>query len=116
MSEQYLAVAKEAALSAGRFLMENLGKSESVIYNGARHFNPVSAVDTGAECIIGTVVSEHVLMAKGMPEDSLSWHVNYTVTGPHKLIEFMADDYLLLERNDDYWGKDVPEVGLPEAE
>jgi len=59
---------------------------------------------------------EHVFNAEGAPDDPLSWTGNYTGTGPYKFKEFVADDYLLLERFDDYWGKDVPEVGLPEPE
>jgi len=56
------------------------------------------------------VVPEHVFNAEGAPEDPLSWHGNYTGTGPYKVAEFVADEYLLLELNDDYWGP------LPEAE
>jgi len=65
---KYLAVAKEAALRAGRFLMENLGKSEGVIYKGAGHFNPVSAMDTGAERIIvdavGSAFPQHNIVTE----------------------------------------------------
>jgi len=62
------------------------------------------------------VVPKHIFDAEGAPEDPMSWTGNYIGTGPYKVKEFVADDYLLLERFDDYWGKDVPEVGLPEAE
>jgi len=55
-------------------------------------------------------VPEHVFNAEGAPEDPQSWPGNYTGTGPYKFKEFEADNYLLLERNDDYWGP------LPEPE
>ncbi len=68
MREEYLAVAKEAALCAGRFLMENLGKSKGVTYKDPKHFNPASAVDTGAERIIvdavGSAFPEHSIVAE----------------------------------------------------
>ncbi len=48
MREKYLAVAKEVALRAGHFLMENLGKSKGTTYKGSGHCNPVSAMDIGA--------------------------------------------------------------------
>jgi len=56
------------------------------------------------------VVPKHIFDAEGAPEDPMSWTGNYTGTGAYKVKEFVADDYLLLERNDDYWGP------LPEAE
>jgi peptide/nickel transport system substrate-binding protein len=56
------------------------------------------------------VVPEHVFNAEGAPPDPLSWHGNYIGTGPYMVKEWEPDNYLLLERNDDYWGP------LPEAE
>jgi len=56
------------------------------------------------------IVPKHIFDAEGAPEDPMSWTGNYTGTGAYKVKEFVADDYLLLERNDDYWGP------LPEAE
>jgi hypothetical protein len=43
-----LGSSKEVALRAGRFLMENLGKSKGTTYKGSGHCNPVSATDIGA--------------------------------------------------------------------
>lgn len=68
MKEKCLAVAKEAALRAGHFLMENLAKSKSVTYKNSGHFNPVSAIDTGAERIIvdalGSAFPEHNIVTE----------------------------------------------------
>ena len=68
MSEKYLAVAKEVALRAGHFLMENLGKSKGTTYKSSGHFNPASAVDTGAERIIvdavGSAFPEHNIVTE----------------------------------------------------
>ena len=48
--------------------MENPGKSEGVTYKGSGHFNPVSAVDTGAERIIvdtvGSACPAHNIVAE----------------------------------------------------
>jgi len=74
--EKYLAVAKEVALRAGRFLMENLGKSKGVTYKGSGHFNPASSVDTGAERIIvdavGSAFPEHSIVAEEKGGDTQS--------------------------------------------
>jgi len=43
-------------------------------------------------------------------EDPKMWDGECIGTGPYKVKEFVPDEYLLLERNDDYWGP------LPEAE
>ena len=63
-----MAVAKEVALCARHFLMENLGKSKGTTYKGSGHFNPVSAMDTGAERIIvdavGSAFPEHNIVAE----------------------------------------------------
>jgi ABC-type transport system substrate-binding protein len=62
------------------------------------------------------VVPEHVFGVagngtyEGWNEDPLSWDGEYIGTGPYKVKEWVPDSYLLLERNDDYWGP------LPEAE
>jgi len=62
------------------------------------------------------VVPEHVFGPAGngtyenWSEDPLSWDGEYIGTGPYKVKEWEPDNYLLLERNDDYWGP------LPEAE
>ena len=63
-----MAVAKEVALRARRFLMENLGKSKGVTYKGSGHFNTVSAMDTGAERIIvdavGSAFPQHNIVTE----------------------------------------------------
>jgi len=81
--KKYLAVAKEAALSAGRFLMTNLGKSEGVVYKGTGHFNPASAVDTGSERIIvdaiGSAFPEHNIVAEergGTTQSAHTWLID----------------------------------------
>jgi len=81
--EKYLAVAKEAASHAGHFLIENLGKSKDVNYKGSGYFNPVSAVDTGAECIIVDAVSsafpEHNIVAEekgGATQSAYTWLID----------------------------------------
>ena len=62
------------------------------------------------------VVPEHVFGPAGngtyenWSEDPLSWDGEYIGTGPYKVKEWEPDQYLLLERNGDYWGP------LPEAE
>jgi ABC-type transport system substrate-binding protein len=62
------------------------------------------------------VVPEHVFgpagngTYEGWNADPLSWDGEYIGTGPYKVKEWVPDSYLLLERNDDYWGP------LPEAE
>ena len=56
------------------------------------------------------IVPEHIFNAEGAPEDPWRWAGNYTGTGPYRVKEFVAHNYLLLEHNDDYWGP------LPEAE
>ncbi len=83
MREKYLAVAKELALRTGRFLTKNLGKSEGVVYKGSGHFNPVSAVDTGAERIIvdavGSAFPEHNIVAEekgGATQSAYTWLID----------------------------------------
>ncbi len=97
MREKYLAVAKEVALRAGHFLMENLGKSRGVNYKGSGHFNPVSAVDIGAERIIvdavGSAFPEHNIVAEekgGAAQSAYTWlidpldgTINYLHGYPH---------------------------------
>jgi ABC-type transport system substrate-binding protein len=62
------------------------------------------------------IVPEHVFgpagngTYEGWNEDPLAWDGDMIGTGPYKVKEFAVDEYLLLERNDDYWGP------LPEAE
>jgi len=60
------------------------------------------------------IVPEHVFGDAGNTtshpdwnEDWWMWDGNYIATGPFKVKEFKVDQYLLLERNDDYWG-DLP--------
>jgi ABC-type transport system substrate-binding protein len=68
------------------------------------------------------VVPEHVFgpagngTQEGWNEDPLSWDGNYIGTGPYKVLEWEQDEYLLLERFDDYWGDGVEGWGLPEAQ
>ena len=74
-----MAVAKEPALCAGRFLMENLGKSKGVIYKGSGHFNPVSAMGIGAKRIIvdalGSALPQHNIVTeeKGEAATQSTW-------------------------------------------
>jgi len=48
--------------------MENLGKSKGTTYKGSGHFNPVSAMNTGAERIIvdavGSVFPQHSMVTE----------------------------------------------------
>lgn len=44
-------------------------------------------------------------------EDPAMWDGEYIGTGPYKVETFAADDYILLERFDQYWGKDDPVWG-----
>jgi ABC-type transport system substrate-binding protein len=59
------------------------------------------------------IVPEHVFGLAGngtyddWNEDTGLWDGEYIATGPFKVKEFKVDEYLLLERNDDYWG-DLP--------
>ena len=48
-------------------------------------------------------------------QDPFEYDGEYIGTGPYKVKEFVPDDYLLLERNDDYWGADDSYWGLPAA-
>ena len=60
-----------------------------------------------------SIVPEHVFglagngTYAGWNEDPLSWDGEYIATGPFKVKEYEVDQYVLLERNDDYWG-DLP--------
>lgn len=63
--------------------MENLGKSKSVTYKGSGHFNPVSAMDTGAERIIvdavGSAFPEHNIVAEekgGATQFDYTWLID----------------------------------------
>jgi ABC-type transport system substrate-binding protein len=56
------------------------------------------------------VVPEHVFSEAGngtydgWNEDPLSWDGEWIGTGPYKVKEWVQDDHLLLERNEEYWG------------
>jgi len=83
VSEKYLAVAKDVAIRAGRFLMENLGKSRGVTYKGSGHFNPASTADTAAERIIvdavGSAFPEHNIVAEekgGTTQSDYTWLID----------------------------------------
>ena len=60
-----------------------------------------------------SIVPEHVFglagngTYAGWNEDPLSWDGEYIGTGPFKVKEYEVDQYVLLERNDNYWG-DLP--------
>ena len=53
---------------------------------------------------------------EGWQEDPLTWDGEYIGTGPYKVKEWEVDEYLLLERFDDYWGDGVEGWGLPAAQ
>ena len=69
------------------------------------------------------IVPEHVFGPAGdgtydeWNEDPGMWDGECIGTGPYKVKKFVPDEYLLLERNDDYWGKDDTSGywGLPAA-
>ena len=52
----------------------------------------------------------------GWKEDPRDWDGEYIGTGPYKVEEFEAGNYLLLERNGSYWGAGVEDWGLPEPQ
>ena len=54
------------------------------------------------------IVPQHIFEPDD--RDPLEWDGNSIGTGPYKMAEFESDDYMLLERFDDYWG------ALPEAQ
>jgi len=60
-----------------------------------------------------SIVPEHVFgpagngTYAGWNEDPLAWDGEWIGTGPFKVKEYKVDQYVLLERNDDYWG-DLP--------
>ena len=59
-----------------------------------------------------SIVPEHVFGPDGEGEydgwaENATWDGEYIGTGPFKVKEYEVDQYLLLERNEDYWG-DLP--------
>jgi peptide/nickel transport system substrate-binding protein len=60
-----------------------------------------------------SIVPEHVFGLAGnvtyddWMEDPTAWDGEWIGTGPFKVKEYEVDQYVLLERNDDYWG-DLP--------
>ena len=59
------------------------------------------------------IVPEHVFgpagngTQTGWDEDPTAWDGNYIGTGPFKVVEYAVDQYVRLERFDEYWG-DLP--------
>jgi len=71
------------------------------------------------------VVPKHVFGPEGAEdprykddwkEDPGAWDGHGIGTGPFKLAEYKPGQYLRLVRNDNWWGADDPDYGLPEAE
>ncbi len=60
-----------------------------------------------------SIVPEHVFgpagngTYEGWAENATDWDGEYIGTGPYKVKEYKVDDYILLERNEDYYG-DLP--------
>ena len=83
-----MAVAKEVALRARRFPMENLGKGKGVTYKGSGHFNTVSAMGTGAERIIvdavGSAFPEHNILTEEKREAATQSDLAPTAIPPVK--------------------------------
>ena len=58
-----------------------------------------------------SIVPEHVFGPDGegefagWKEDPLDWDGDWIGTGPFKVKDYMVDQYVLLERNEDYWGE-----------
>jgi len=68
--------------------MENPGKSKGTTYKGSGHFNPVSAVDTGAERIIvdavGSAFPEHNIFTEEKREAATQSDLAPTAIPPVK--------------------------------
>ena len=80
----FIDVAKRAALQAGQLILNNLDEIREVNYKGKGHFNPSSQVDKEAESVILDIISgafpEHNFIAEergetGSPSD-YSWLID----------------------------------------